>query len=91
MINKAWQTQKDDRVRGKDGKPYNPKRILVYRFLELSFITRTGILSELGLINEEDEGIEHVELLDRIFHEAQEKNVLDQLWDKVNYAHNDDA
>lgn len=65
------------------------KRILAYLLLELSFITRTGILSALGLIREEDEGIEHVELLDRIFQEAQEKKVLDQLCDKVTCAHND--
>lgn len=69
----------------------NPKRTLVYRFMELSFIARTGILSELNLINEEDEGVEHVDLLDKILQEAQEKGILEKMWDRVNCAHSDGA
>ena len=69
----------------------NPKRTLVYRFMELSFIARTGILSELNLINEEDEGVEHVDLLDKILQKAQEKGILASMWDKVNSAHSDAA
>lgn len=67
----------------------NPKRTLVYRFLELSFISRFRILDELNLISEEDEGAEHVNLLDKILQKAMENKCLDAMWEKVNDAHND--
>lgn len=69
----------------------NPKRTLVYRFMELSYISRTSILSELDLINEEDEGAEHVDLLGKILKEAQEKGILAEMWDKVNSTRSDDT
>lgn len=68
----------------------NPKRTLVYRFLELSFVSRFRILDELHLISEEDEGAEHVNLLDKILQKAKENESLAAMWDKVNCAHSDD-
>ncbi len=67
----------------------NPKRTLVYRFLELSFVSRFRILDELNLISEEDEGAEHVNLLDKILQKAMENKSLAVMWEKVNDAHND--
>lgn len=64
----------------------NPERSLVYRFLALSFITRSRILSELDLVDEEDEGIEHINLLDKILQKAKNNGNLAELWNKISQA-----
>ncbi len=64
----------------------NPERSLVYRFLAISFITRSRILSELDLVDEEDEGIEHINLLDKILQKAKKDGKLADLWDKISQA-----
>lgn len=66
----------------------NPIRTLIYRFLELSFVRRSLILSELNLIDEKDEGMEHINLIDKIVQKAKETNSLAAMWEKVNAAHN---
>ncbi|SFM23984.1 metallophosphoesterase [Pelosinus propionicus] len=55
-------------------------KTLVYRFLNLPFLCRTQILSKLNLIDEKDEGINHVNLLEKIITRAKERNYLDDLW-----------
>lgn len=69
----------------------NPKRTLFYRFFELSFVARSRILSELNLINEEDEGMEHIELIENIWQKANEHGCLSEMWEKINSAHSDGA
>lgn len=60
-------------------------RILVYRFLSLSFISRTMILTKYNLVDEDDEGIEHNNLLEKILKKADEQKKLAELWNEVNY------
>ncbi len=67
----------------------NPLRTLIYRFFDLSYIKRCKILSELNLISEDDEGAEHVDIIDKIIQKAtQAKNLID-FWNRVNEEHND--
>lgn len=67
----------------------NPLKTLTYRFLDLSFVKRSLILSKLSLIDEKDEGVEHINILEKIFKKAQETTVLDTMWEEVNTGHND--
>ena len=67
-----------------DKKVVNPFKILTYRFLGLSFVKRSLILSELDLMEEDDEGVDHVNFLDKILQKAKDKKVLDTMWDKIN-------
>lgn len=55
----------------------------VYRFLKLSWLSRTEILKSLNLLDKEDEGIEHIEMIDTILFKANATGVLDKLWEKV--------
>jgi len=67
----------------------NPKRALVYRFLELGFVTRSLILSKLKLIDEKDEAVLHVDLMDKIILKATQNKTLNIFWDLINEKHGD--
>ena len=67
----------------------NHIRALVYRFFDLSYITRHRILSELNILTEDDEGIMHVDIIKRIIPTADQQNRLIDFWDKVNKEYND--
>ena len=70
----------------------NHIRALVYRFFNLSYITRHKILSELNIITEEDEGVKHVDIIKRILppgEKTETMNMLIDFWNRVNEANND--
>ncbi len=70
----------------------NHIRALVYRFFNLSYITRHKILSELNIITEEDEGVKHVDIIKRILppgEKAENMNKLIDFWNRVNEEHDD--
>ena len=67
----------------------NPIRTLIYRFFGLSYTARQLILNELGLIYDEDEGIEHTKLFRTLLKRAEEKMVLSKLWDRIENSHGD--
>lgn len=67
--------------------PVDAARTLTYRFLDLSHVTRIEIAQELGLYQNEDEGILDPELLERIFRRASEGNKLERLWALVEERH----
>lgn len=55
-------------------------KTLVYRFMNLSYLTRTTILSKLNLLDEEDEGVNHVDILQKILQKAKTRNLLEEMW-----------
>jgi predicted MPP superfamily phosphohydrolase len=59
-------------------------RTLIYRFLTLSFIKRSAILADLNLIDEEDDGVSHADLLEKVIQKAQNNNTYDVLLRSVN-------
>lgn len=67
----------------------DPVRVLTYRFLDLAHVIRIDIARELGLLKDEDEGLQDYELFERIFTRAVRGDMLAQLWDKVEQKHND--
>jgi predicted phosphodiesterase len=69
----------------------NPKRTLVYRFLELSFLARSRILSELSLIGEEDEGVDHINLIETIMAKAEQAHLLGTMWERISVERGDDT
>jgi hypothetical protein len=69
--------------------PTDAARTLTYRFLDLSHVTRIEIAQELGLYQNEDEGVRDPELLERIFRRASEGKKLEKLWELVEERHDD--
>ncbi|WP_366924195.1 metallophosphoesterase [Metallumcola ferriviriculae] len=67
-----------------------PLRTLVYRFLELSFIKRSSILTKLNLIDEADEGIDHVDIIEKTIQKAMEGGTIQLLWDEINALYDAD-
>ncbi|MCB0336065.1 MAG: metallophosphoesterase [Bdellovibrionales bacterium] len=58
-------------------------RILTYRYLNLSHVRRLQVAIELGLLQDQDEGLADFKLYERVFERAIERDLLCQLWDKV--------
>jgi hypothetical protein len=61
----------------------NPARRLTYRFLRLPYRKRMKISLNLELIEDEDSGLQDAELFSRVFRRAEEKRLLENLWQKV--------
>lgn len=59
-------------------------KTLIYRFMNLSFITRTSILTKLALLDEKDEGTNHVDILRKVVLKAKESGILEDFWTEVN-------
>lgn len=55
------------------------ERSFVYDFMNLPFFRRERILQKLNLIQAEDEGLTHAELLEPIIYRAKEKKIVDEL------------
>lgn len=55
------------------------ERSFVYDFMNLPFFRREYILQKLNLIQAEDEGLTHTELLEPIIYRAKEKKIVDEL------------
>jgi len=68
----------------------DPVRVLTYRFFDLAHVVRIDIASELGLLKDEDEGLQDYELFERILTRAAKENLLIQLWDKIEKRHSDE-
>jgi len=64
-------------------KTMNPARRLTYRFLSLPYDTRLEVARELRLIEDDDEGLQGIDLFKRFFKRAKEKQILGELWDAV--------
>lgn len=58
-------------------------KTLVYRFLEIPYIKRSSILLKLDLVDETDEGINHVEIITKILRKAEESGCLEEFWKEV--------
>lgn len=67
----------------------NPARILTYRFFELPHVSRIDIARDLGLLRDEDEGLQDFQLFERVFARAADENLLSEVWNKVEECHND--
>src|SRR5205823_4791409 len=55
---------------------YNAPRRLAFRFLSLSHLQRQGIVTALGLLENQDEGLSDAELFKRVFKRAHERGLL---------------
>lgn len=71
------------------GQGMNSARRLTYRFLRLPYHTRIKIAQDLELLHDDDKGLSDSELFGRLFRRASDKNMLADLWDKVEAAHGD--
>jgi predicted phosphodiesterase len=58
---------------------------LVYRFMNLSYLTRTTILTKFNLLDEEDEGVNHVDIIQKVLQKAKMHNCLNELWNEISY------
>lgn len=58
-------------------------KTFVYRFLKLSFIKRSFILTKFNLIDEEDESKKHIDILDKIIRKAKEKGCLKTVYEEI--------
>ncbi len=67
----------------------NRGRTLTYRFYELPYVTRLSISQELGLIRDEDETVGDATLFKRVLRRAKAKDLLADLWDRVEEKHDD--
>lgn len=59
-------------------------KTIVYRFLELPFVTQTSILSKYDLLDEDDEGKKYVNIIDKILEKAKRLECLDKLLQEIN-------
>lgn len=64
-----------------------PQRKLIYRFFSLPFHKRIEVAVKLGLLRDEDEGLEDTQLFERVLTRAQEGDRLSDLWAAVEAQH----
>lgn len=72
--------------------PKNDKpsiKTIVYGFMDLSFVKRESILRKLSLLDQEDRGIDHVKILEKIMSKVKERNYMDVFWREIELAHSD--
>jgi predicted phosphodiesterase len=67
----------------------DPTRRLTYRFLTLPYHERMEIAHSLGLLQDEDKGLQDAELFKRFFRRAREREKLGQLWNEIEGRHHD--
>ena len=60
-------------------RPISAPRDIVYRFFSIPYPRRTQLILNLGLLEEEDEGIEDSELIRRVVKRARETDLLEEL------------
>jgi 3',5'-cyclic AMP phosphodiesterase CpdA len=72
------------------GASMNKARRLTYRFMNLPYHMRLKIAQDLGLLRDEDEGVDDALLFPRLFDRAKEGNLLSALWEEVENAYGDD-
>lgn len=65
----------------------SPERILTYRFFELPHIIRIDIARELGLMRDEEKGLDDLQLFANVFARAADAKLLSELWNKVAFHH----
>lgn len=63
-------------------------KALVYRFLSLSFVDRSSILTKFELLNEEDEGVNHVDILHEVLERAKAFGNIKQFEEEVDRLYN---
>lgn len=76
-----------EKSRREAGRIVNPARTLTYRFLSLSYVSRIEIAQSLGLLQDEDKNVKDGELFTRFFRRANERDILEKLWDEVESRH----
>lgn len=88
----ATDAVKKPRVAGvtPEGKIVNPKRRLVFRFHNLSYVAQMEIVTKLKLTAEEDRDLSDEERQSRYFRRAEQNEILDQLWTAVEQQHGKD-
>ena len=64
----------------------NPVRQLAYAFLTLPFSSQMRIANQLGLLKDEDAGLDCATLFERVFERAKARRSLEALWDCVSEA-----
>lgn len=67
----------------------DPARRLTYRFLTLPYHDRIKIAQTLGLIKDDDKGLEDAELFKHFFRRAKDENLLARFWEEVESYHKD--
>lgn len=67
----------------------NPARRIIFRFFDLPCSVRMKVVTKLGLVADEDEGLPKQERYRRYFQRAKERSVLDRLWVEVEKQHAD--
>lgn len=58
-------------------------KTIVYGFMDLSFIKRESILKKLSLLDQEDKGIDHVNILEKIMEKVKKCNCMDDFWREI--------
>jgi hypothetical protein len=71
--------------------PLRRERRLTFRFLTLPYSRQIEIANALGLLSDEDKGIEDDELFRRLFERARQSNLLAKLWEETERRHSDSA
>lgn len=66
-----------------------PQRRLIYRFFSLPFHKRIEVAVRLGLLQDEDEGLEDNQLFERVLTRAESGHRLGDLWAEVEAQHGD--
>lgn len=59
---------------------------IVYAFMDLSYIKRESILTKLSLLDEEDKGLDHIRILEKIITKAKVLNYMDAFWQEIKLA-----
>lgn len=67
----------------------DPKRVLTYRFFGLSHLSRLNLIQELGLLLDEDEGLDDINIFAKALERAQKENLIAQLWEKIESKYSD--
>lgn len=68
----------------------DPHRDLLYRYHSLPYHNKLSVALDLGLVEDEDEGIPPNELFNRVLERASERDKLAEIWDRVEESHGDD-
>ena len=58
-------------------------KALTYAFMSLPYVKRYKIIQDLSLGREEDEGLKHVQILDKIIQRAESQKCIDELCNLV--------
>jgi len=56
---------------------------LAYGFMMLPYVKRDAIILKLSLGREEDEGLKHIQILDKIIQRAEDQKCIDKLWEEI--------